>query len=82
MDGIKFPRRYSSMAAKDPFIASLMWAFLSMAGSIGLDVVIEGLEDEKDVSFFKGLSVKLIQGFYYSRPLTVEQVPSFMTRTD
>jgi len=51
---------------KDQAIAK---AIIQLGKSLGLSVVAEGVEDEKQVSFLKTSQCDLIQGYYYYKPL-------------
>jgi len=51
---------------KDQAIAK---AIIQLGKSLGLSVVAEGVEDEKQVNFLKTAQCDLIQGYYYYKPL-------------
>lgn len=45
--------------------------------SLGLEVVAEGVETEEVIQFLKRHKCKIVQGFYYSKPLNARDVPDF-----
>jgi EAL domain-containing protein (putative c-di-GMP-specific phosphodiesterase class I) len=45
-----------------------------MAQHLNLRVIAEGVENEKQLSFLRGLRCDEIQGYYLSRPLPVNEV--------
>ncbi len=55
--------------------------FKEIAGvfkAFALDIVAEGVETEDQVELIKDSNVDLIQGFYYSKPMPVEQLIPFV----
>mgnify|MGYP000455818245 CR=1 FL=1 len=53
-------------AAKD---LALVNAILSMAKSLSLNVVAEGVETEMQAAFLKSAHCQYVQGYFYSKPL-------------
>jgi EAL domain-containing protein (putative c-di-GMP-specific phosphodiesterase class I) len=49
-------------------------AVIAMAKSLDLEVLAEGVETENQLNFLKKNNCGEIQGFYFSRPLTEEQL--------
>ena len=52
---------------------------INLFHSIGFEIVVEGVEDEKSLEFFNDLGCEYIQGYYYSKPLEKEEFISFLT---
>ncbi|USK71142.1 EAL domain-containing protein [Peribacillus asahii] len=46
----------------------------NIAHSIGLKVVAEGVEDEQQFTTIHSLGLEMIQGYYLSPPLPVDEV--------
>jgi EAL domain-containing protein (putative c-di-GMP-specific phosphodiesterase class I) len=68
-DKLKIDRefiQYLDQSEKDFTIVS---ATIKMAKSLGLEVVAEGVEDQKTLSLLKSLSCEWAQGFHISKPL-------------
>ncbi|WP_193771404.1 EAL domain-containing protein, partial [Candidatus Magnetaquicoccus inordinatus] len=78
VDGIKLPREYTAGCAHNPFNASFSWAVLALAEQKGIKVVVEGVEQEEDISFFRGLSASLVQGFYFAHPMPGNQLQELL----
>ncbi|MGN0342679.1 MAG: putative bifunctional diguanylate cyclase/phosphodiesterase [Roseburia sp.] len=51
---------------------------IQMTKSIGLDLVAEGVETEEQAQFLMGCGCDTAQGFYYAKPMTVEQFNELM----
>ena len=50
-----------------------------MAKGLELENVAEGVEDEKVVKILKDLNCEIGQGYYWSKPINVEEFESFVT---
>lgn len=58
-------------SAKD---ASILKSIIHLCYSLDLNVLVEGVETKEQVQFIMGLEkVPIVQGYYYSKPLTVEE---------
>lgn len=66
---LKIDRSFINDVLTDPEDAALTQAILSMAQSLGLKVVAEGVENQGQNDFLKERNCDLIQGFFYSKPL-------------
>lgn len=51
---------------------------IRMIRSLGMKIVVEGVETEEVYTVFKNMGVDYIQGFYFSKPLPKEQVLNFI----
>ena len=54
--------------------AAITTAIISMAKSLSLKVIAEGVENEAQMSFLRKLGCEEIQGYYFSKPLTAEEI--------
>ena len=57
-----------------PDDAAITAAIISMAKSLNLKVIAEGVENEAQMSFLRAHQCDQIQGHYFSKPLTVDEV--------
>lgn len=58
----------------------MIQSILNIAKSMDLKVVAEGVETIDQLTFLKNLACEDIQGYYYSQPLTVEQLEPFLKK--
>jgi len=58
--------------------AAIVRAIISMANSLGLKVVAEGVETEAQMSFLAANNCDEIQGYFLSHPLTAEQCTEWL----
>ena len=54
--------------------AAITTAIVSMARSLNLRVIAEGVETEEQVAFLRACECSGIQGYYFSEPLSVERI--------
>lgn len=51
---------------------------IEMVHRLGMEVVVEGIEDEEQYMNFKKLGVEYIQGYYFSKPLPQDRVLGYV----
>jgi EAL domain-containing protein (putative c-di-GMP-specific phosphodiesterase class I)/CheY-like chemotaxis protein len=71
---VKIDRSFIRDVALNPDDAAITAAIISMAKSLRLKVIAEGVEDEAQMSFLLAHHCDEIQGYYFSRPLAVDRV--------
>ncbi len=59
---------------------SMLASILQLARDLGSSVVAEGVEDEADLQTVLDLGITLIQGYFFSRPLPVAELPAVIAR--
>ena len=71
---LKIDRLFIRDVALDPDDAAITAAIISMAKSLRLKVIAEGVENEAQMSFLHAHNCDEIQGYYFSKPLAVDKV--------
>jgi diguanylate cyclase (GGDEF)-like protein/PAS domain S-box-containing protein len=71
---LKIDRSFVRDIAVNPGDAAITTAIISMAKSLNLKVVAEGVENEAQMSFLRAHHCDGIQGYYFSKPLAVDDV--------
>ena len=71
---LKIDRSFVQDVAVNPDDAAITAAIISMAKSLNLRVIAEGVENEAQMSFLRAHQCDEIQGYYFSEPLTVDKV--------
>jgi EAL domain-containing protein (putative c-di-GMP-specific phosphodiesterase class I) len=69
----KIDRSFIRDVAVNPDDAAITAAIISMAKSLRLKVIAEGVENEAQMSFLRAHQCDEIQGYYFSKPLATEQ---------
>jgi diguanylate cyclase (GGDEF)-like protein len=75
---LKIDRSFISELTVDADDAAITTAIISMAKSLRLDVIAEGVESEEQLSFLREHGCDEIQGYLLGRPLEAEAIPAFM----
>jgi diguanylate cyclase (GGDEF)-like protein/PAS domain S-box-containing protein len=71
---LKIDRSFISNVATNPDDSAITAAIISMAKSLRLKVIGEGVENEAQMAFLRAQQCDEIQGYYFSIPLGVDQV--------
>ena len=72
-DGIKIDREFVSGLPDSEQSVALVRGILTMASHLGLHVVAEGVENERQAAFLRLNGCPSLQGFHYARPQPAEQ---------
>ena len=71
---LKIDRSFIRDVAVNPDDAAITTAIISMAKSLNLKVIAEGVENEAQMAFLRAHQCDEIQGYYFSKPLPVDKV--------
>ncbi len=58
----------------------LMKNIINMVKDLGCKVIVEGVEKEEEVEMIKSFGGEYIQGYYYSKPLSLEKMVEFLKK--
>ena len=61
---------------------NILTTILKMAESLKMQTIAEGVETKEQVEFLKSIGCKYVQGFYYSKPLPVEDFEKLISDTE
>jgi EAL domain-containing protein (putative c-di-GMP-specific phosphodiesterase class I) len=77
-DILKIDRSFIRDLTTDPDDAELTLSIISMAHSLRLQVVAEGVETLEQLQFLQAHGCDLIQGFYFSKPLPAARFSAWL----
>ncbi|PGV63430.1 diguanylate cyclase [Bacillus cereus] len=81
IDTLKVPKEFTQLADHRPEERAIVSTILSLANTLNLSVVAEGIETEKQLKFLKKNNCKYMQGYYFSKPLTSKEFIRFLQKT-
>jgi diguanylate cyclase (GGDEF)-like protein len=74
VDTLKIDRSFIVELAENPTEESLVNGIISLAHNLKLSVVAEGVEDSDMVEYLTRQHCDFIQGFYFHKPMNVEEI--------
>lgn len=74
IDIIKIDQSFIADIKKDIKNEAIIKSIILLSHSLGLEVVAEGVEEQFQEDFLKEFSCQKVQGFYYNKPLPVEEM--------
>ncbi len=77
IDNIKIDRTFVKDTPKKRKDINLLNSMINLGNSLDLNVVIEGVERESQLKFLEDKEIYSIQGFIYSKPLSVRKFEEF-----
>jgi diguanylate cyclase (GGDEF)-like protein/PAS domain S-box-containing protein len=75
---LKIDRSFIRDVAVKPDDAAITTAIISMARSLNLKVIAEGVENEAQMAFLRAHYCDEIQGYYFSKPLAVDKIADIL----
>jgi EAL domain-containing protein (putative c-di-GMP-specific phosphodiesterase class I) len=80
VNALKIDRSFIVTLADEAESAVLVSSMISLARSLKLNVVAEGVETEAQARLLEGLACEEVQGFLYSRPLPADEMLAYLGR--
>jgi EAL domain-containing protein (putative c-di-GMP-specific phosphodiesterase class I) len=73
VDQLKIDRSFVTNVHRDERNAAIVRAIISLAGSLGLKTIAEGVEQEEEAAFLRAAGCDHFQGYLYGRPMPPEE---------
>ena len=78
LDAVKIDRAFTSSIDQEERPLHVVKAIVSLAHAIGLEVVAEGVTNQRQLDLLRDMGCDLAQGFYFSRPCNTEEMVALM----
>ncbi len=78
IDELKVDRSFVLAMESDPSAIQLTEAIVAIARKMHLSVIVEGVETAAQLALIKAMGVDGIQGYYFSKPLTLGDMGAFL----
>lgn len=72
---VKIDRDFIAAIGEDHQARLIIQAIVQMGHSLGLKVVVEGVETEEQETFLRAIGCRHVQGYRYGRPSLVAEIP-------
>jgi diguanylate cyclase (GGDEF)-like protein/PAS domain S-box-containing protein len=79
LDGVKVDRGFVENIRTDPTQAVITESLIKLASRLEIDIIAEGVEDAFTAKFLTKMGCRIMQGYYYSAPLSVDDVSRKLT---
>ncbi len=77
-DQLKIDQSFVRGLMEHPADAAIVKAIIVMADSMGLSLIAEGVETREHLEFLLGAGCNNYQGYYFSKPLSVDQFGDYI----
>lgn len=78
LSNLKIDKSFVNDIGDNPHADQLIAAILSIAHSLGLEVIAEGVEQQHQADYLSGLQCEYLQGYHFSRPLPSEEATNIL----
>ena len=80
VDTVKIDREFTMNMHDDASMYDLIATIIDLAHKLNLKVIAEGVEDERVLKELKTLGCDLVQGYFYSKPQTIDNLVKFIEK--
>lgn len=79
---LKIDRSFLSCITNNADTSCIIKAIVAMARELKLDVVVEGVESNKQLQYVKDIGCRIVQGFLLGRPLPADETTALLSQPD
>jgi len=81
VDVLKIDRSFVDKLAESKESAAMAGAIISMSETLKLTTIAEGIEEAGQAEVLTAMGCRLGQGYYFARPLDVDEMDAFLKAT-
>ncbi len=80
IDCLKVDRTFLHGLLENPDDSVIIATIIGMGHALGVLVVAEGVETQEQLKYLHGIDCDLVQGYYFSKPVTADQIPELAAK--
>jgi diguanylate cyclase (GGDEF)-like protein len=77
---IKVDRGFVTNLHERPASYKIVKSLLALSGDMSVDCIVEGVETKEEMATLRKLGGALVQGYFYSPPISELEIPAFLAR--
>jgi len=77
---IKIDRSFVTRLSDTGNSGKIVRTMIEMCANLGVGCVIEGVETAEELAVLKSMGARVIQGYYFSKPIRAEEISPFLAR--
>jgi EAL domain-containing protein (putative c-di-GMP-specific phosphodiesterase class I) len=78
IDYLKIDKSFIKGIESEAIRSNLVRHITNMARELNLSIIAEGVEEEEQLAIIKELGVEMSQGYFHSRPISIERFKAFL----
>ena len=82
IDVIKLDAQFLRMGGDDRKGIQIMESIVNMATTMGVPIIVEGVETRQETDFLSGLGCSYVQGYYFYRPMPKEDFQNLISNPE
>ena len=82
LNALKIDRSFVADLGTGSGSETIVQAVVELSRKLGFQTIAEGVETEEQVSVLRDIGVDSMQGFYFSRPITADQLATWLNRSE
>ena len=82
LDKIKVDRSFITDIDSNPVSLKIVKSLTALCTDMGLDCIIEGVETGTQLAILRDLGCRMVQGYYFAKPMAEADVPAYLAEPD
>ena len=78
VDILKMDMKFFEKSEENGRSEKIVRSVINLANELGMPVIAEGVETEEDLEMLRHVGCQIVQGYYYSKPLSIEDYEEFL----
>ena len=78
VDILKMDMKFFEKSEENGRSEKIVRSVINLANELGMPVIAEGVETEEDLEMLRRVGCQIVQGYYYSKPLSIEDYEEFL----